>query len=261
MLGLMIMCALVLCSVFAPYLAPANPNSISLRLTLQPPSAGAPLGRDELGRDILSRLIYGSRTSFGIAVAATGIGLVFGVLLGLIAGYFGGLLDGVVMRAVDFVLAFPSFLVAMVVVGTLGPGLANVVIAVGIVFIPRFVRLMRATVLAVCQADYVEAVQALGLRSGRIILKHVLPNSVGTTVALAAILSAEAVLITSGLGFLGLGAQPPHAEWGAMLSEGRVYLATAPHVSAFPGIAIMIMVVALNLIGDGLRDALDAELG
>ncbi|MBX3140523.1 MAG: ABC transporter permease [Trueperaceae bacterium] len=260
LVGFVLFAIFLTCAVFAPALAPANPNRANFSMVLHPPSAAAILGADELGRDILSRILFGARASFLVAASTTAIAAVIGVLLGLLAGYYGGLVDAIIMRAADLLLAFPSFLVALVIVGILGPGLVNVILAVGVLFVPRFVRLMRASVLSVRENEYVEAMAALGSRTPRIIFHHVLPNAMAPIIALTAIVSGEAILIGSGLGFLGLGAQPPLAEWGAMLSEGRVYLTTAPHVAAFPGLAIMGLVVALNLIGDGVRDALDVRL-
>lgn len=260
LVGFVIFTLFLICAVFAPALAPANPNRANFSMVLHPPGAAALLGTDELGRDILSRILFGARASFLVAASTTAIAAVLGVLLGLLAGYYGGLVDAIIMRAADLLLAFPSFLVALVIVGILGPGLMNVILAVGVLFVPRFVRLMRASVLSVRENEYIEAMAALGSRTPRILFQHVMPNAMAPIIALTAIVSGEAILIGSGLGFLGLGAQPPLAEWGAMLSEGRVYLTTAPHVAAFPGLAIMGLVVALNLIGDGVRDALDVRL-
>lgn len=260
MIGGSLLAFTMVVALFAPVIAPAKPNQTNFRAALEPPSATAMFGRDELGRDILSRVIFGTRLSLLIAGATTLTAAVVGTLLGLCAAVFGGVTSSVIMRTTDLMLAFPSFVVAMAIVGILGAGLGNAIIAIAILFTPRFVRVARGAARSVVGLEYIEASRALGMRKLRIMFLHVAPNSVAPVIALGAVVAGEAVLTAAGLGFLGLGAQPPTAEWGAMLSEGRVYLATAPHVTAFPGIATLIMVLGFNLVGDGLRDFYDVRV-
>lgn len=258
--GLGILVLFLLFAVLAPVIAPQNPNKTHLRASLAPPSRDALLGRDQLGRDVLSRIIYGARTSFLIGASATAAAALVGVLLGLVAGYYSGVRGEIIMRIVDIMLAFPEFLVALVVVGILGPGFYNVLISIAIVFVPRFVRITRASALSVRENDYIQAAVAIGAGNGRMIFAHVLPNCLAPAIVQGTLLIGDAILISAGLGFLGLGAQPPLAEWGAMLSDGRGYIATAPHIATFPGLAIMFMVIGFNLVGDSLRDTLDVRL-
>lgn len=215
------------------------------------------LGTDEQGRDVLSRLAYGAWISLSIGLIAVGIGLGVGVPIGAISGYFGGVLDLVVQRIVDIMLSFPGILLAIVLVATLGTGLTNVMIAVGIASIPAYARLVRASVLALRDREYVEAARALGNRDSRVLVRHVIPNSLAPIIVQSSVQMAIAILFAAGLGFLGLGARPPEPEWGLMLARGREYLATAPHVATFPGLAIMMVALGFNLLGDALRDALD----
>jgi peptide/nickel transport system permease protein len=213
-----------------------------------------------LGRDILSRIIYGARTSFLIGGMATGIASIIGIILGLLAGFYGGIIDNLIMRTVDIMLSFPEFLVAMIVVGILGPGFYNVIFSISIIFVPRFVRLVRASTLSIKENDYIEAAVSIGAGTPRILFKYILPNGIAPAIVQGTLLIGYAVTIAAGLGFLGLGAQPPLSEWGAMLSDGRAYIATAPHIATFPGLAIMLMVIGFNLVGDSLRDFLDVQL-
>jgi peptide/nickel transport system permease protein len=259
-IGLLIIGAFLATAVFAPFIAPNNPDKTNLRRTLEPPSLDSPLGRDQLGRDILSRIIYGTRTSFLIGGMATGIATIIGIMLGLLAGFYGGIVDNVIMRTVDIMLSFPEFLVAMIVVGILGPGFYNVIFSISIIFVPRFVRLVRASTLSIKENDYIEAAVSIGAGTPRILFKHILPNGIAPAIVQGTLLIGYAVTIAAGLGFLGLGAQPPLSEWGAMLSDGRAYIATAPHIATFPGLAIMLMVIGFNLVGDSLRDFLDVQL-
>ncbi len=259
-LGLIVVGLFALVAAAAPWISPWPPNAQDLMNTLAPASREHLLGTDQLGRDLLSRIIFGARTSMGLGVVVVGIGLFAGTALGLTAGLAGRGIDGLIMRSVDMLMAFPSILLALAIVSALGPGLFNAIIAIGIAATPRFVRIMRAAVLTVKPREFVEAARAVGAGELRIALIHVLPNALAPVTVFATLLMAEAVLTAAGLGFLGIGVQPPTAEWGAMLSEGRTYLRTAPHVVTLPGIAIMLMVLGFNLFGDGLRDALDVRL-
>ncbi|OGG45639.1 MAG: hypothetical protein A3F84_28875 [Candidatus Handelsmanbacteria bacterium RIFCSPLOWO2_12_FULL_64_10] len=249
----------LLIAAVAPWIAPHDPLAQDLYGRLSPPSAKNWFGTDDFGRDILSRVLHGSRVSLRVGVAAVAIALVVGTAIGLMAGYWGGLLDNVLMRLMDLMLAFPSILLAIVVVAVLGPSLNNAMLAVGIVSIPQYARLVRASVLSIREQDYVTAARALGARDARIILAAILPNCVAPLTVQSTLGLAGAILDAAGLSFLGLGAQPPTPEWGAMLSGGRDFILSAPWVLTFPGLAILLTVLAFNLLGDGLRDALDPK--
>lgn len=218
------------------------------------------LGTDELGRDVLSRLIHGAWISLFIGGIAVIIGVVVGVPVGALSGYYGGKFDLVVQRLIDIVLAFPGILLAIVLVATLGTGLINVMIAVGIASIPIYARLVRGSVLSLRDREFVDAARALGRRDLGTLFRHVLPNALAPVIVQSSLQMAVAILFAAGLGFLGLGARPPEPEWGLMLARGREYLATAPHVATFPGLAIMLVVLGFNLVGDALRDALDPRM-
>lgn len=260
MLGLTIISILVLVAIFAPVLAPYEPLKTDVIERLKAPSFSHWLGTDDLGRDILSRIIYGSRISIQVGVISVSLALVFGVSLGVLAGYYGGWIDSLVMRLIDIMLAFPSILLAIVIMAILGPQLSNAMIAIGFVNLPRFARIVRSSVLSVKEEEYVSAAQSLGASDFRIIMKHVLPNCLAPLTVQSTLSIATAILEAAGLSFLGLGAQPPTPEWGAMLSSGRSAIQIAPWVVAFPGLAIMITVLGFNLFGDGLRDALDPKM-
>ena len=260
MVGLVIISIFVLCAILAPWIAPHDPLDSSLSHTLQGPSPANPLGRDELGRDILSRILHGARISLSIGLISVAIGALIGVPIGAISGYYGGKIDLIVQRLIDIMLAFPGILMAIVIVSTLGVGLRNVMIAVGIVSIPIYVRLVRGSVLQVKEQEYISSARAVGSSDLRIISRHILPNCLGPIIVQSTLQIATAILWASGLGFLGLGAQPPTPEWGTMLSRGRVYIRVAPHVTIAPGLAILLSVMGFNLLGDGLRDALDPRL-
>jgi peptide/nickel transport system permease protein len=259
--GLVLVTALGAAAVLAPLLAPHNPDTIdTARRLARPFTAGHLLGTDEFGRDLLSRLLYGARTSLVVGLAATVLAAVAGSVCGLLAGFVGRWVDQVVMRSIDTLMAFPYFLLAIAIIATLGPGLVNGMVAVAIVNIPFYGRIVRATVLAVKQTEYVEAARALGLSELRLSLSHVLRNCLAPIVVAVTLNVGGMITALAGLSFLGLGVQPPTSDWGSMLSSSRQYMNVAPHVAALPGLAIFLAVLGFNLLGDGLRDALDPRL-
>lgn len=258
--GISILFLNLVMAIFAPYLAPYDPVRINLAIARQPPSPAHLLGTDELGRDMLSRIIYGSRYSLSIGLVSVSIGLTLGCVMGVIAGYAGGKVDLIIMRLVDIMLAFPTILLALCVVAIIGPGLYNAMIAVGITQIPVYARLVRSMVLKLKVEDYITASRAVGASALRIFRKHLLPNCMSPLLVQATLNIASAILSAASLGFLGLGAQPPTPEWGAMLSKGRLYMHTSPHIVVFPGLAIMVTVLGFNLLGDALRDAFDPKM-
>ena len=247
----------VLTALLAPVLFPGNPSAPNLMKSLERPSLEHPLGTDELGRSILGRIIYGSRVSLLIAVGVISVGLIIGVPLGLVSGYYGGKVDFGIQRVTDTMLAFPGFLLALAMVAVLGVGLKNTVISIGISMVPTYIRLVRGCVLSVKEEVYVEAARAVGTRDIAILFRHILPNVMVPITVQTSLGMGTAILFAAGLGFLGIGIQPPTPEWGTMLGSGRVYLFNAPHVATIPGIAIFLAVLSFNLLGDGLRDALD----
>jgi peptide/nickel transport system permease protein len=259
--GMLVLFALVLVAIAAPWIASHDPYEMDLRRALQPPgSPGHVLGTDELGRDALSRLLYGSRVSLRVGLIVVGIAGGIGVALGAISGYVGGLVDTAIMRAVDVLMAFPFLLLAIVVVAMVGPSLTNLMIVLGGVSWTTYARLVRSLVLVQREEDHVQAARVVGVGSWRIIWRHILPNCLGVIIVQATFDVAGAILAASALSFLGLGAQPPTAEWGAMLSAAKPFLRQRPMLSIAPGMAIMITVLAINLVGDALRDALDPHL-
>lgn len=258
--GVLLIGALVLAGVFAPLLTPYDPTRQELLQVLGPPSLEHPFGTDHLGRDVLARILYGARLTLFMGVFAVGVGMIVGVPLGVISGYYRGWVDMAIQRVMDLMLSFTTFLLALALVSLLGVGLTNVIVAVGISTIPRFARLVRASVLTIREISYVEASHAMGARDGRILLRHVLPNALAPVIIQATLSMGATILTAAGLGFLGLGVQPPTPEWGAMLGEGRNYIFTSPSVTTFPGLAIFVAVLGFNLLGDGLRDALDPQL-
>ena len=260
LVGMTILALFLMAGAFAPSLAPYDPYEIALEAGLKKPSATYWLGQDELGRDLLSRIIYGARLSLVIGAIAVAIGVGVGVPLGALSGYFGGWFDLLLQRLIDIVLAFPGILLAIVLVAILGVGLPQVMVAVGIVSIPTYTRLVRGQVLAMRSQEFVDAARALGATSSRIIWRHVLPNALAVIIVQSTLQFASAILSAAALGFLGLGAQPPAAEWGSMLSNARQYIRLAPHSVTFPGVAIMLTVLGFNLLGDAIRDALDPRL-
>lgn len=260
MVGLFIIVLLVFCAIFADVIAPYGLDDQDLKNTFQPPSSEHLMGTDNFGRDILSRIIYGSRISLQVGFISVGIAIIVGGSLGAIAGFYGGKMDNVIMRLMDILLAIPSILLAISIVAALGPGLRNVMIAVGIGSIPTYARIVRASVLSLRDQEFIEAARAIGANDFRIIVKHIIPNSMAPLIVQGTLGVASAILSAAGLSFIGLGIQPPTPEWGAMLSSGRQYLRDYPHITTFPGLAIMITIFGLNLLGDGLRDALDPRL-
>lgn len=260
MFGLFIILLLIFAAIFADFIAPYGYDDQNLKARLIGPGSEYLLGTDNFGRDIFSRIVYGSRISLQVGFIAVGISAIIGGALGSIAGYYGGKLDNTIMRLMDVLLAIPSILLAISIVAALGPGLQNVMIAVGIGSIPSYARIVRASVLSIRDQEFVEAARAVGANDFRIITKHILPNAMAPIIVQATLGVAGAILSAAGLSFIGLGIQPPTPEWGAMLSSGRDYLRDHWHVATFPGLAIMITIFALNLLGDGLRDALDPRL-
>ena len=260
MAGGAVVILLILLAIAAPYLAPYDPIYQDLANSLAGPSMKHLAGTDVHGRDIFSRIIHGTRISLRIGFLGMLLGCVVGVILGLVAGYYGGWADTVIMRLMDVQLAFPGLLVAICIIAVIGPGLENVILAVGIFSVPLFARVTRGQILSLKEQEFIVAARMMGAQDGRIMLNHLLPNAVAPLLVLCTLRIATAILTAASLSFLGLGAQPPIPEWGAMLSDGRAYLSIAPHVATTPGLAILITVLAFNLLGDGLRDALDPRL-
>lgn len=255
--GAAILLALIATALAAPLLAPYDPVTQHPGYELLPPTIEFPLGTDQLGRDLLSRLIYGGRPSFIVGVIAVGLGAGFGVLTGLLAGFLGGKVDSAIMRAYDVVVAFPPILLGIAVVAVLGPGVYNVAYALAIAITPYFARVTRASVLSETPRDYVLAARAVGVGSSRIMLHHVLPNCLAPLLIQLALTMGISVLAEAGLSFLGLGTQPPTPSWGQMLSASRQYLRTDPWLAVWPGLALALLVLGLNFLADALRDALD----
>ncbi|HEV8354851.1 MAG TPA: ABC transporter permease [bacterium] len=258
--GLVIIGALILSAAFANHVVPHDPFKPDPTIVLMPPRVGHWMGTDNLGRDMLSRIILGGRWSLSVGLIAVCISASVGLPLGLLAGYSGVLVDTLISRGIEVVMAIPGVLLAIAVIAVLGPGSWNVMLAVGIAGIPRYVRLIRSSVLSAREDAYVEAARGLGCSEPRVMFRHILPNIVAPTIVLGSIDVAAAILAASSLGFLGFGAQPPIPEWGALLSQARAFMRTAWWLTAFPGMAIMLTVLSMNLIGDGLRDALDPRL-
>jgi peptide/nickel transport system permease protein len=263
--GFVLVALFVFVALFAPFLAPDNPRVQDLSLIdkgcCPGPSAHHLLGVDDLGRDELSRLLYGARLSLLVGIVSVSVGLSLGTLVGAVSGFFGGWVDGVLMRFVDIMLAIPGFLMAIGIVALLGPGLLQVMIAIGVVNVPIFTRLLRGSVLAQRENDFVLAARSVGVRQRTILVSHVLPNAISPVIVQGTLALATAIIDAAGLGFLGLGPQDPATpEWGNMLTDTVRYLQTAPFLAVFPGVAIVLSVLGFNLIGDGLREALDPKL-
>ena len=255
--GAVIIVFLVFVAFFAPYLAPHDPLKQNLGKRLLAPNGEYPFGTDELGRCIFSRVLYGTRISLEIGVVVVVITALVGTILGGVSGYCGGIVDEIIMRAVDIVLAFPSIILALVIAGLLGPGLFNVILALAVTHWPAYTRLVRGLTLSVKEKEFVEAARALRASSFYILRRHILPNCINSVIVLATLGIAHTIISAAALSFLGLGIQPPTPEWGSMLKAGIPYLRSAPFLTFFPGIMIMITVLAFNFLGDGLRDTLD----
>ncbi|MFC0560272.1 ABC transporter permease [Halalkalibacter alkalisediminis] len=260
MVGGLLILFFILVAIIGPYFTPYEPNVQNYVNKLASPSGEHFFGTDHHGRDIFSRIIHGMSITLYVGFFSVVIGAAIGIFLGIVSGYYGGKLDSFIMRVMDILLAFPGILLALAIVSVLGGSLTNVIIAVGIFSIPVFARIVRGSTLAVRKLEYIDAVRALGASDGRIIFKHILPNVTSPLIVQATLSIATSILTASGLSFLGMGAQPPTPEWGAMLSDGRNYMWDAPHVAFFPGVAIVIVVLAFNIFGDGLRDALDPKM-
>jgi len=260
LVGMIIILGFLVAAAFAPQLAPRDPLRFSLANKLRPPSSEFVLGTDELGRDLFSRILHGTRVSLMMAVVSVALGLVLGTPVGALSGFYGGASDILTQRLVDVLLAFPGILLAIMVVAVLGPGLWNTMLAVGLSFAPIYVRMVRSSVIEIREREFVEAARAVGASNLTIIRRHVLPNCLAPLIVLSTLQMASAILWAAGLGFLGLGAQPPTPEWGTMLGRSQTYIRVAPHYAMFPGAAIALAVLGFNLLGDGLRDALDPRL-
>ena len=257
--GVLILLFIVI-AIIGPFLTMKDPYEVDILNKIQSPSAEHWFGTDNFGRDIFTRIIHGMGLTLYVGFFSVVIGGVVGVLFGVVSGYYGGTLDTIIMRIMDILLAFPGIILALAIVSVLGGSLTNVIIAVGVFSIPAFARIVRGSTLTVRKLEYIDAMRALGASDARIIFKHILPNVMSPIIVQATLRIATAVLTASGLSFLGLGAKPPAPEWGAMLSDGRSYMADAPHMVLVPGIMIVIVVLAFNIFGDGLRDALDPKM-
>jgi peptide/nickel transport system permease protein len=260
LVGLAILGLVVTLAIFAPLVTTVDPYTMNRIDSLQGPSRAHPMGTDELGRDLFSRVVYGARTSLMVAASAVTIATLIGTPIGILAGYLEGWVDSFSMRVMDVVFAFPALLLALAITAFLGPNLRNATLALGIVYAPGFARIVRGPVLSAKHQEYVEASRVSGANTGRILVRHVLPNVISPLIVSATVTFSFALLAEAALSFLGLGAQPPEPSWGAMLSGGRRFMETVPSLAIFPGIAIMITVLGSNLLGDALRDVLDPRL-
>ncbi len=255
-----VLAVLVFSAAFAPWIAPYDPTAADYEQILAPPSAAHWAGTDAFGRDILSRIVYGGRISLAVGFLSVSIGGIVGIALGLIAGFYGRWLDSLIMRASDVLFAFPGILLAIGVIAILGPGIDNVIYAVAVFSVPTFARLVRGSTLALKHAPYVDAARATGVKNRWLMLRHILPGTLPSVIVYFSMRVGTSILTAAALSFIGLGAQPPSPEWGAMLADGRSFLGVASHVTLYPGLAIFVTVLAFNLLGDGLRDALDPKL-
>ena len=258
--GLALVAGFLLLAAGAPWLAPYDPIATDFATVLAPPSRAHPFGTDDIGRDILSRVVHGSRVSLQAGLFTVAVALVVGLPLGLAAGFVGGRADNLIMRAIEVILSFPTLVLALGITAILGPKLVHALFAIGIVFVPHFARLIRAQVLSVKEHDFVAAARALGASDLRLVRRHVLPNCLAPLLVQSSFSVSFAILTEAALSFLGLGTQPPTPSWGIMLATGRGYLEQAPWLGAFPGLAIFLTVLGFNLLGDGIRDALDPRL-
>ncbi len=259
-IGVFIVVLVLLVAVLGPVLSSGDPAEQNLREKRLGPSLKHPFGTDAYGRDILTRILYGARLTVVSGLTVVVASMLIGIFLGVISGYWGGLLDNLIMRAMDFTLSMPYFFLAILIVAILGPALSNAIIAVTITRIPQYARVVRGETLKLKRAGYVEAARAMGASNARIIMEHIIPNLVGSIIVLSTVGIASAVTMVAALSFLGMGAQPPTAEWGLMLSEGRNYITSDPHMTIIPGAVLALFVLGLNLMGDGLRDTLDPRL-
>ncbi len=260
LVALALIVLLILAAVFAPFVTPFDPAAPDYDSLLDGPSAAHWLGTDAYGRDIFSRIIWGGRVSLTVGFLSVALGGVAGIVIGLISGFFGGWIDGVLMRLMDVLLAFPGIILAIGVVALLGPGIDNVIYSIAVFSVPVFSRLVRGSTLSLKQTLYVQAARCIGVGRTTLMLRHILPGAMPGVIVYASLRLGTSILTAASLSFIGLGARPPSAEWGAMLADGRSYLGVADHVTLFPGLAIFITVLAFNLLGDGLRDALDPKL-
>lgn len=260
MFGATIVAILILTAIFGPYLAPYDPNKIDFSVRFSGPTLAHPLGADDFGRDTLSRIMYGARVSLEVGIIAVSIAATAGTLLGLVAGYAGRIVDEVIMRSMDILFAFPAILLAIAILAALGRGIANAMIAIGVVYTPIFARIARGAVLSVRRQEFVEAARAIGARDTRILFRHIFPNALSPLIVETTLSLAFAILAEAALSFFGLGTQPPDPSWGRMLSEGRAYFRQSAWMGVFPGLAIMFTVMGFNFLGDGLRDVLDPRL-
>ncbi len=258
--GIVILVAIVLMAILAPVIAPYDPVALSPVDSSQGPSLQHWMGTDVLGRDIFSRVMFGARISLWLGLVSVGIASVLGLTLGLIAGYFGGWAETVIMRGADMMLAFPSFLLALTILFALGQSIINVMIAVGLASVPGYTRIVRGSVLTTRELEYVLAARTIGCSDGRLLRRHILPNVIAPVIVIASVGIAWAIITAASLSFLGMGVQPPTPEWGSMVNEGMRHLRRAWWISSFPALAIVVTVLAINLVGDGLRDALDPKL-
>ena len=258
--GAILVVLVVLTALLARLIAPYDPIANNIRAALQPPSSLYFFGTDRFGRDVFSRVVFGSQLSLLVGLVSVAISATFGTLLGLTSGFFGGWIDDVIGRVMDVLFSFPALVLAIAIAATLGPGITNAIIAIAVVYAPLFGRVVRGPVLVERSKDYVEAARALGVGSSRLILRHVLPNVLSPLIVQVTLTISHAILLESYLSFLGLGTQPPYPSWGTMLQENRTFLETAPWTSLFPGLAIMLAVLAFNLLGDGIRDVLDPRV-
>ena len=259
-MGLVVVLALLFIAIFAPLVAPHDPAKQHLIEKRAKPFGKYLLGADQFGRDILSRLIFGARVSLTVSIFSVLIGLAGGVVVGTLSGYMGGVVDTMLMRLMDLLLSFPYLLLAIVLVAALGAGTFNTTLAIGIWALPTFARMVRASVLSIISREYITAAHAIGVSHLRIMLTHVIPNYISPIIVYATLFMANAIMLEAALSFLGLGVQPPTPSWGEMISSGRNFLMVAPHVATIPGLAIMLAVLGFNLMGDGLRDALDPKM-